>query len=261
MLTNTCSNDQILLDHSSHYRILQAFNKAAATYTEHSQIQLQTCNSLIELLEPNLFHSQNIADFACGTGISTKNLIDAYGYNQYYAIDFAAQALLVAKNKLAEFNVNFIIGNYNTRQFPNKTLDLAFSNLGFNWSTNLAETFKMMFKQLKRGGILAFSVPIDGNFKQLKKEFRNHCYKSEEILILLQDTGFLLNKFCIFTYDQLYKDALSALKSLKNTGTNVNLCNPVTRFIPITKLDKMFEDCKQISLTYKIGLFVATRHD
>jgi malonyl-CoA O-methyltransferase len=259
MLTNTCSNDQILLDNSSHYRIVQAFNKAAATYTEHSQIQLQTCNSLIELLEPNLFHFQNIADFACGTGISTKNLIDAYGYNQYYAIDFAAQALLVAKNKLAEFNVNFIIGNYNTRQFSNKTLDLAFSNLGFNWSTNLAETFKMMFKQLKRGGILAFSVPIDGNFKQLKKEFRNRFYRSEEILVLLQDSGFLLNKFHILTYDQLYENAFIALKSLKNTGTNVNLDNPITGLISFRKLNQMFENPEQISLTYKIGLFVATK--
>ena len=251
MLTNTCSKDQILLDNSSHYRILQAFNKAAATYTEHSQIQLQTCNSLIELLAPNLFHSQNIADFACGTGISTKNLIDAYGYNQYYAMDFAAQALLVAKDKLAEFNVNFIIGNYNTRQFPNKTLDLAFSNLGFNWSANLEETFKMMFKQLKRGGILAFSVPIDGNFKQLKKEFRNRFYRSEEILVLLQDSGFLLNKFHILTYDQLYENAFIALKSLKNTGTNVNLDNPITGLISFRKLNQMFENPEQISLLIK----------
>jgi len=259
MLTNTCSNDQILLDNSSHYRILQAFNKAAATYTEHSQIQLQTCNSLIELLAPNLFRSQNIADFACGTGISTKNLIEAYGYNQYYAIDFAAQALLVAKNKLAEFNVNFIIGNYNTNHFSNETLDLAFSNLGFNWSTSLEKTFKMMFKQLKRGGILAFSVPIDGNFKQLKKEFRNRCYRSEEILVLLQGSGFLLNKFHILTYDQLYENAFIALKSLKNTGTNVNLHNSITGLISIHKLNQMFEDSEQISLTYKIGLFVATK--
>ncbi len=41
----------------------------------------------------------------------------------------------------------------------------------------------------------------------------------------------------------------------------MSICNPVTSFIPITKLDHMFEDGKQISLTYKIGLFVATRHD
>jgi len=75
----------------------------------------------------------------------------------------------VAKNQLAALDVNFIIGNYNTSHFANETLDLAFSNLGFNWSVNLEETFKMMFKQLKRGGILAFSIPIDDNFKQLKK--------------------------------------------------------------------------------------------
>jgi len=261
MLTNAYIRQQTLSDNSSHNRISQAFNKASTTYTAHSQLQLQTCNTLITLLKPYLFHQQKIADFACGTGISTKKLIDTYGHNQYYAIDFAQQAVLVAKNQLAALDVNFIIGNYNTRHFANETLDLAFSNLGFNWSVNLEETFKMMFKQLKMGGVLAFSVPIDDNFKQLKKEFRNQCYKSEEILILLQNTGFLLNKFCIFTYDQLYKDALSALKSLKNTGTNVNLCNPVTSLIPVTKLDHMFEDDKQISLTYKIGLFVATRRD
>ena len=261
MLTNAYVRQQTLTYNSSHNRISQAFNRASTTYTAHSKVQLQTCNTLIALLKPYLFHQQKIADFACGTGLSTKMLIDTYGHNQYYAIDFAEQSVLVAKNQLATLDVNFIIGNYNISHFANETLDLAFSNLGFNWSVNLVETFKMMFKQLKKGGMLAFSIPIDGNFKQLKKEFRNHCYKSEEILILLQDTGFLLNKFCIFTYDQLYKDALSALKSLKNTGTNVNLCNPVTSFIPITKLDKMFEDCKQISLTYKIGLFVATRHD
>ncbi len=259
MLTNAYLNGKILSDNSSQYRIFQAFNKAATTYTAHSQVQLQACNALIELLAPNLFHEQKIADFACGTGTSTKKLIEAYGYNQYYAIDFAEQVLLVAKNELAEFNVNFIIGNYNTRHFPNEMLDLAFSNLGFHWSANLEETFKMMLKQLKQGGILAFSVPIDGNFKQLKKEFRNQFYRSEKILILLQGTGFLLNKFSVLTCDQLYENAFSALKSLKNTGTNVNLGNPITGLISPHKLNQMFKDSEQISLTYKIGLFVATK--
>jgi len=259
MLISTYVNRQMLTDNSGHNRIMQAFNKAATTYAEHSQVQLQTCNALIELLKPHSFHQKKIADFACGTGISTRKLIDTYGYNQYYAIDFAEQALLGAKSALNEFNVNFIIGNYNNRQFPNKTLDLAFSNLGFNWSTNLAETFKMMLKQLKKGGILAFSVPIDGNFRQLKKEFRNQCYKSEEILMLLQESGFILNKFHILTYDQLYENSFIALKSLKNTGTNVNLANPIIGLISIHKLNQMFENPEQISLTYKIGLFVATK--
>lgn len=260
MLKNTCTNSKTLTDNAFHKIILQSFNKAAATYTEHSQVQLQTCSALIELLGPNLFHDQNIVDFACGTGTSTKKLIDTYGrQNRYYAIDFAEQAVSVANSQLAAFSVNFIIGNYNTRYFLPGTLDLAFSNLGFNWSENLKETFKIMQKQLKQGGILAFSVPIDGNFKQLKKEFRNHFYRSEEILTLLQDSGFSLNKFHTLTYDMLYKNAFSALKSLKYTGTNANLYNPVKGLLSVRKLNQMFEDSEQILLTYKMGLFVATK--
>ena len=78
-------------------------------------------------------------------------------------------------------------------------------------------------------------------------------------MVLLQGSGFLLNKFHILTYDQLYENAFIALKSLKNTGTNVNLDNPITGLISSRKLNQMFENPEQISLTYKIGLFVATK--
>ena len=74
MLTNVHVSQQKLTDHSSHSRISQAFNKASTTYTAHSQVQLKTCNALIALLKPYLFHQQNL-NFYTFVGVAIYFLI------------------------------------------------------------------------------------------------------------------------------------------------------------------------------------------
>src|SRR5689334_2480358 len=97
--------------------IIDAFNKASGTYTEYSTLQIAVCRALIKLLNPRLLHKKNIVDFACGTGTSTKMLIDSDKSGKYYAIDFADKALTIAQNSLSGLNVTFLLGDYNDQHF------------------------------------------------------------------------------------------------------------------------------------------------
>ena len=66
------------------------FNKAAPSYDQNCTIQNEICKQSIELLLLYENHFNYIADFACGTGESTKQLIQSVNYQQcncnYYTV-------------------------------------------------------------------------------------------------------------------------------------------------------------------------------
>ena len=111
-----------------------------------------------------------IADFACGTGISTKAVVDSFPYQNLYAIVFCEKLLMQTKSKLKESNVKFILADFETNVFFWNPLDLIFCNMGFQWALDLKKTFLRLFSQLKVFGVLAFSVPLLGTFCELRND-------------------------------------------------------------------------------------------
>ena len=120
-------------------KIQLSFNRSYETHDRYCAIQNKICEQSIKLLLKFSNQFEKISDFACGTGESTKRLINNVRYDTCYAIDFAETLLNVAKTKFRS-NVKPILCDFDELIFDEKYLDLVFCNMGLQWSLNLTST-------------------------------------------------------------------------------------------------------------------------
>ncbi|MCF6767097.1 methyltransferase domain-containing protein [Thiotrichales bacterium 19S11-10] len=241
-------------------RVKQSFNRAAKSYHTANWIQENTLNALIKYLLKLNIKSDYVADFACGCGISTSVLLKNLSPKKLYAIDISDQSLAVAKSVLDSDLIQWIEGNYNDYILPKSSLNLAFSNMGFQWSQDLNQTLYMMYQQLDYQGILAFSIPLVGTLEQLKSS-ESYDFQSKETVISL----LLSNHFEMLSYDELnqsktYDNALSALKSIKSVGANITKENKNKGLNTINHIKNFFKQSGDYTLNYRIGLFIAKKY-
>lgn len=107
-------------------RIQRSFNRASDTYDEYSFIQREVCKNLLKQLKNLNFRHDVIADFACGTGISTREIINVFSCKTLYAIDFCDELLEKAKNKKLGSKVIFILADFDDVVFFKKFFSIAY---------------------------------------------------------------------------------------------------------------------------------------
>jgi len=107
----------------------ERFNRAASTYTHHSEIQSITAQQLIQ--RNTLTSPQYVLDIGSGTGILTKKLAQIYPNSIIHAIDISENML----QELTHFNVQ----NIHTKcidyldYLPIKKFDLIVTNAVLHW--------------------------------------------------------------------------------------------------------------------------------
>src|SRR3990167_1493861 len=138
----------------SKLNIRSNFNKAAATYDQYCKIQNEICDYSIEMLLHHDRHFDYIADIACGTGESTKKLIQTVRYNQCVAIDFSENLLIQAKKKLNNNAITFICSDFDFPIFKKPFFDLIFCNMGLQWSFGFYKTIGWLHQYLLTNGWL-----------------------------------------------------------------------------------------------------------
>lgn len=237
-------------------RIQRSFNKAFDTYDDHASIQREICKQLLKPLKEMRIQTKIIADFACGTGISTKAVADSFPYQNLYAIDFCEKLLIQAKSKLKESNVEFILADFETNVFLCNSLDLIFCNMGFQWALDLKQAFFSLFSQLKAFGVLAFSVPLLGTFCELRNDCRNPFLTLQSIVQLLKAVGFELLTADEKIFTDSFESPLDAIRSIKSIGANCLLYPKRNKGLSPMPIEKNNTDT---TLTYHIGFFIAKK--
>lgn len=226
--------------------IQKRFNKAHNSYDQHCQIQNSACEHLISQL-PKQY--QQIADFGCGTGESTKQLATHFPNATITGYDACDQLLTTAKNKLS--NTSFFKKNFDETITLAINTDCIFSNMALQWAKNLEATLSY-YK--KRKLTLAFSLTIEGNFPELIDHSKPKFLAFESIQNIIQRHF----SECIYaskkSYTLTFNSYLNALRHIKAIGAN---CAPshhqgLKRINP-----RNFFISTQPTLTYQIGYFIA----
>ena len=232
-----------------------SFNSAFKTYDDHAYVQREVCEQLLMRLKKIVIQVEIIADFACGTGISTQGIADIFCYRNLYAIDFCNNLLMRAKNKLKSLNVEFILADFENHIFLPNSLDLIFCNMGFQWALNLKRTLFVLFSQLKPFGILAFSVPLVGTFCELRNICRNSFLTAQLATYLLQYVGFELLVLDKKTFVDSFKSPRDAIRSIKFVGANYLLQPRENKGLSSILIKNMHDT----TLTYQVGFFIAKK--
>ena len=235
-------------------RIQRSFNKASDTYDAYSFIQREVCKNLLKQLKDLNFRHDVIADFACGTGVSTREIINVFSFKTLYAIDFCDKLLAKAKNKKLGSKVIFILADFDDVVFFKNSFQLLICNMGLQWALDLKHTLTTLLLQLSDFGVMAFSIPLQGTFNELKNTYRNYFLDSQSIFDLLEETGFEISSFQEENFIEIFNTPIEAIRSIKNIGANCLIHNRKSEqgLLPIRLI-------RNTQLTYRIGFFIAKK--
>lgn len=235
-------------------KIKYNFNKACKTYDRHCDVQNKICEKTIQLLLNHKNYFETAGDFACGTGESTKQLVSSIQYKKCYGIDFSENLLNNAKNKLSD--VEFILSDFDDSVFEDESLDLIFSNMGLQWSIDLQKTFFVFNHYLKKDGLIAFSLPVDGNFQEIHAQNKIATLTHESISELLEKLNLKIIQFENLTYTEEFSDQITALRSIKNVGARLVKSHGFKVGLSRSHIKNIFLTEKTTTLTYKIGIYI-----
>lgn len=242
-------------------RVRSQFNRAALTYDLSCSVQDAICLQAIQILLKHQNVFDNIADFGCGTGQSTNGLLRYLDCKHCYAVDFAEQLLAVARNKFSYIDkIGWIYCDFDQPIKFAKPLDLIFCNMGLQWSSDVVKTLHLWQRYLKHQGLLLFSVPMAGNFPELKENIKPDFLTDREMTDALESNGLYLIAKKFERIEVQFTNQLSALKALKATGTNYNKTTTSPKHgLKSLKTDHFFINSNVSQLTYEIGIYLSRK--
>lgn len=230
-------------------RIKNSFNRAENTYDSNCGVQKNIALKLLGKIPKSEYSV--VADFACGTGISTQIINAAFNPNKLYAIDIAENLLNVAGIKVPK--AELVCADID-EQLKIRNIDLLFCNMGLQWSQQLNKTLCLLFEYLSVGGVIAFSIPLSRTFSELNVKYRPVYPSYSELLNAVKSLGDLLDHEQYLAVEA-YDNALSALRAIKFVGANCSLGHDKYKGLYTqAAINNIFD--VTTALTYDIGLFV-----
>jgi malonyl-CoA O-methyltransferase len=206
--------------------IKNSFSKYARHYDRYSAIQNLCASKLITKIKGDNFGK--ILDIGCGTGNYTKLLRDKFPNSKIKAVDISPEMIEVAKEKLNDKNVEFIIADGETIDLSEQ-FDLISSNASFQWFGSLEVSLSTYKRLLVDNGVILFSTFGPLTFLELDEAIKKLAGKDTKISSSnffeeVKIEKILKSFFSDVEIEQkIYKESYSSLsgllKMIKYTGT------------------------------------------
>jgi len=188
------------------------YHKYALNFPQYKQ----TNKKLVEVT--NIKPNQIVVDLACGTGLTTKEVLKKYpDVKRIYAIDFSEDMINVAKEFVQSKKVTFIIADaQDMEKFISEKVDVVLCNSAFWQFQNQDKVLKIISNLLKDNGSFIFNLNqqffdfgepesnqkllIDAIFSEMKNRGYEPSKKikpkvdKEKIEELFNQSGFILDK-------------------------------------------------------------------
>lgn len=176
--------------------VAQSFSRAARQYDQVASLQMQVGTQLLSLVEPATEYEVAL-DIGCGTGRLTRQLTDYCDI--LIALDVAPGMLQFARDRHGAGIAHFVCADADALPFADESLDLVFSNFALQWCESLPLLLGDLFRILRPGGQLLFSVPGEHTLQELKQSWQkadpSHAHVNDFPTVLavqaaVQNAGF-----------------------------------------------------------------------
>ena len=136
-----------------------AFNRAAASYDEHAALQRHVVDHLTESLGVMTLTPRTLLDIGAGTGYCAQTLAKHYPRSRITLADFAPAMLRAARAKAPRWRSrrNYVCAEAERLPFADRSFDLVFSSLTFQWCNDLDAVFDECARVLRPDGLFIFS--------------------------------------------------------------------------------------------------------
>lgn len=204
--------------------VQKALQSATHTYDNVAILPKAIADRLLERLNFICLNPACVLEIGTRTGYAAQRLEKRYPEALVVGLEFPVAMLKTASSKK-------IAGEYGTLAFTDQCVDLIFSNLAFQWSSNFQQTLKECCRVLKPGGLLLFSTVGPDTLKELRSSFAdtNHhvhpFYDMHDIGDMLTQLRFIDP---VVDREQLtihYSSVYQLAKDLKQLGAQNASCD------------------------------------
>ena len=115
--------------------------------------------TLTRLLLRDMEFNENpmVLDLACGTGLSTFQLVDWLdGVGRFHGLDFSSEMIRKAEENasLLGYSVDFLVGDAEKLDYPDDSFDAIISNMSFQMFPDKLSVLKEAYRVLKPDGMI-----------------------------------------------------------------------------------------------------------
>jgi malonyl-CoA O-methyltransferase len=222
-------NDRFVVDKR---QLRLSFNKAANGYDAAAALQREVCNRMLERLSLVRISPGAVLDAGSGTGNAVAGLARRYPRASIIELDLSESMLRVARNRrpwwrrlAAGGERRQICGDIEHLPLASGSVDLLWSNLSLQWSTDLPCSLAECFRVLGPDGLLMFSTFGPDTLRELRLAFRqvddgvhvNRFIDMHDVGDLLVHNGFVAPvmdaEVLTLTYERV-GDLMQELKAL-----------------------------------------------
>jgi len=229
------------------------FSSKASEYNLSANIQKKVakklCQLFIENYTPNNNQKIRILDLGSGTSFVAKNLLKKIDNCEIYELDLSLEMLNNFQKNPEK--ILKICADIESLPFDESSFDAIISSFSLQWIEDFENLFNVLKKLLKPRAILAFSIPDNQSFQELKNSpfLINKMPDKLELLNVLERHQFIKKSFINEKIYEKFLNLVEALKSFKKIGVNYYLPNNNKK--SFQELKTFYLKNFQNTLTYK----------
>ena len=212
--------------------IRRNFEGVADSYDRVAVLQQQIGERLLERLEAIRLQPALILDLGAGTGRLSRRLSDRYPAARVVQLDLALNMLIKSRdnNDLCK-GQQLLCADAECLPLADNSADFAFSNLMFQWVTDLDRALAGIYRTLKPGGLLLFSTFGPDSLVELRNSWArvddyvhvNAFTDMHDVGDALVRSGFADPVMETETFTLVYDSGRDLMRELKMLGAgNVN---------------------------------------
>ena len=213
-------------------RIRRNFDGAADNYEQVAVLQQVVGERLLERLEAIKLKPERILDLGSGTGRLSRLLSGRYQTARILQLDLAFNMLIKSRenNRFAERQQQLCADAENLPLADN-SVEFAFSNLTFQWVSELDKAFAETYRTLRPAGLLLFSTFGPASLMELRNSWAavddyvhvNTFTDMHDVGDALVRAGFAEPVMETETFTLVYDSGQALMRELKMLGAgNVN---------------------------------------
>lgn len=165
-------NDGFALDKA---QMRRSFDRAAPTYDGVAVLQREVCTRALERLDLLNVDPAVVLDAGCGTGFALGDLRRRYPRALIVGLDIAPAMLRISRDRTPKWKKwfgaareRFVCGDNEKLPLRSASVDMLWSNLAFQWATQLPALFAECSRVLRPGGLLMFTTLGPDTLKELR---------------------------------------------------------------------------------------------
>ncbi len=222
-------SEQENINNIDRHSMRESFERAAAHYDEAAVLQREVGKRMLERLDYMRIDPQNIVDIGAGTGTQTALLKKRFRKANVFALDIAQPMLRYAKKRSGLLKPFYCLCA-DMQQLPLATnsVDMLFSNLALQWSTDLDATFAEFRRVLKPGGMLLYTTLGPDTLQELRASWEtvdgythvNHFLDMHDIGDAMLRAGLAEPVMDVERITMTYEDVLTLMRDLKVLGAH-----------------------------------------